>query len=112
MPFNGYAASIAWAKANRPALDAFLSAYQKGVDWFYDPANRKEAVDILVRFAKLDRVDCEQTYDLYQKLKIYDRVGAIAGSGLDNLIRIMKADGDLEGPADLARYADASIVTP
>jgi NitT/TauT family transport system substrate-binding protein len=112
VPFNGYAASIAWAKQNRPALDAFLSAYQKGVDWFYDKANRNEAIDILVKFAKLDRVDCEQTYDLYQQLKIYDRIGAIAGSGLDNLIRIMKADGDLEGSTDLARFADASIVTP
>lgn len=112
VPFNGYATGIQWAKDNRPALDAFLSAYQKGVDWFYDKANRVEAIDILVKFAKLDRADCEKTYDLYQELHIYDRVGAIEGSGLDNLIRIMKADGDLEGSADLARYADTSIVTP
>ena len=112
VPFNGYAVSIAWAKENRKAIDAFLAAYQKSVDWFYEPANRSEAIDILVKYARLDRVDCEQTYDLYQRLRIYDRVGAVEGSGLDNLVRIMKVDGDIEGSTDLARYADASIVTP
>ena len=112
VPFNGYAVSHLWLKTNRPVLDRFLVAYQKGVDWFYDPANRKEAVDILVKYAKLERGECEQTYDLYHELKIFDRVGGIPGSGLDNLIRIMKADGDVEGSADLARFADVSLVTP
>jgi hypothetical protein len=65
-----------------------------------------------VKYAKLDRGECEETYDLYHELKIFDRVGGITGSGLDNLIKIMKADGDVEGSADLARFADVSLVTP
>ncbi len=112
VPFNGYAVSHAWLKNNRPALDGFLVAYQKGVDWFHDPANRAEAVDILVKHAKLDRGECDQTYELYQELKIFDRVGGIPGSGLDNLIKIMKDDGDIDGSADLARFADVSLMTP
>ncbi len=112
VPFNGYAVGHSWLKNNRPALDKFLTAYQKGVDWFHDPANRKEAVDILVKYARLERGECEQTYDLYHELKIFDRVGSIQGSGLDNLIKIMKADGDIEGSAELSRFADASLATP
>ena len=112
VPFNGYAVSKAWAARNRPVIDRFLIAYQKGVDWFYDKANRKEAVDILVKYARLERAECEQTYDLYHELKIFDRVGAIQGSGLDNLIKIMKEDNDVEGTTELARFADLSIVTP
>ena len=112
VPFNGYAVSHVWLKSNRPALDSFLIAYQKGVDWFYNPANRNEAVDILVKYAKLDRGECEQTYALYQELKIFDRIGGIPGSGLDNLIKIMKAEGDIEESADLARFADTSLITP
>jgi ABC-type nitrate/sulfonate/bicarbonate transport system substrate-binding protein len=112
VPFNGYAVSKAWAAKNRPAIDRFLLAYQKGVDWFYDKGNRKEAIDILVKYAKLERSECEQTYDLYQELRIFDRVGAIDGSGLDNLIRIMKEDNDLEGSTELTRFADLALVTP
>lgn len=112
IPFNGYAVSKAWIGKHRLAMDGFLLGYQKGVDWFADKANRTEAIDILVKYAKLAREECEQTYNLYQDLKIFDRVGAVEGSGLDNLIKIMKADSELEGSTNLSRFADLSIVTP
>jgi ABC-type nitrate/sulfonate/bicarbonate transport system substrate-binding protein len=38
-----------WAQANRPRVVAFLRAYLEALDWLYDPANRAEAVAMMVR---------------------------------------------------------------
>ena len=111
-PFTGYAVSLAWARSHRKELGEFLAAYQQGVDFFYDKANRDEAVTIAQKFLKVDRSDVEETYDFYQQLKIFDRVGLIANSGVENLLKILKEFGDVEGSIDVARYFDPSITTP
>ena len=65
------------------------------------------------RFVKKSAQSFEDTFWSGVSLEdLYDRVGAIAGSGLDNLIRIMKDDGDVDGSIDLARFADLSILSP
>lgn len=111
-PFTGYAVSIAWAKRHRDELQGFLAAYQQGVDFFYDKANRDEAISIALKYLKVDRSDVEETWDFYQNLKIFDRVGLVPNSGIENLLKILKEFGDIEGSTDVARYFDASIVTP
>ena len=111
-PFTGYAVSLAWAKGRRDELAAFLAAYQQGVDFFYDKANRDEAISIAQKYLKVDRSDIEETWDFYQGLKIFDRVGLIPNSGVENLLKVLKDLGDIEGSTDLARYYDASMVTP
>lgn len=111
-PFTGYAVSIAWAKQHRAEITSFLAAYQQGVDFFYDKSNRARAVDIAQKYLKVDRADVEETYDFYQGLKIFDRTGLIVNSGIENLLKVLKELGDVDGSIDVARYYDASIVTP
>jgi len=48
-PSGIYAASRAWAAANREALAGFIRAHIAAVDWLLDAANRAEAAAILVR---------------------------------------------------------------
>lgn len=109
-PFSGYSVNTRWAASNKPAIKGFLAAYTKGVDWFYDGANRQEAINLLVKQLKAAPDDVAKTYDFFVKLKLYDREGDVAKSGVENLIRIMKAQGDLEGSGDLSAYYDASLV--
>jgi ABC-type nitrate/sulfonate/bicarbonate transport system substrate-binding protein len=54
-----------WARQNRDALVRFLRAFVDASRWFYDPANRAEAVRILVEESKADPTFAERTYDLY-----------------------------------------------
>ena len=42
------------------ALTAFARNYKRGVRWLYDPANKEQAIDILVKYAKQDRKDVER----------------------------------------------------
>ncbi len=109
-PFSGYSLNTRWASANKPAIKGFLAAYTRGVDWFYDAKNRQEAIDILVKALKADPKDVADTYDFFVKLKLYDREGDIARSGIENLIKIMKDQGDLEGSGDISAYYDASLI--
>ena len=111
-PFTGYAVSLAFASGHRAELADFLAAYQQGVDFFYDRANRDEAIAIAQKYLKVDRSDIEETWDFYQDLKIFDRVGLVAKSGIENLLKVLKELGDIEGSVDVERYHDASIMTP
>jgi NitT/TauT family transport system substrate-binding protein len=109
-PFSTYSANLNWAQNNKDAVGHFLAAYAKGVDWFYDPANRDEAASILISYLKSDPKDVADTYDYFVKLRAYDRVGAVEGSGVENYLVILKRDGDLEGGTDLARFYDPKLV--
>jgi ABC-type nitrate/sulfonate/bicarbonate transport system substrate-binding protein len=109
LPFTGYAANTAWAKAHKPLLLGFLAAVAKGVDWFYQDANRTAEIDILVKESGLSRKDVEATYDYYRALHIFDRKGLIAGSSVGNLLMAMRDIGDFDGSLDVGRFIDPDI---
>ena len=109
MPFTGYAVNTKWAKDNRPAVIAFLTAYQKSVDWFYTDANRAEAVQMLVDETKLPLADAEMTYDYLRSINIFSPKGLVTQEALATLVRAMADEGDLQGTADPARFIDQDI---
>src|SRR6516225_5545849 len=109
-PFSTYSVNLNWAQNNKAAIRRFLAAYAKGVDWFYDRANRDEAISILISYLKSDPRDVADTYDYFLKLHAFDRVGAVEGSGIENYLTILKRDGDLEGGTDLGRFYDPNLV--
>lgn len=109
-PFTGYAVNKAWAKSHKPALGAFLKGYAKGVAWLNEPANRAEAIDILIRRTTAQKEDAEKTYDFFKRLEIYSVDGTIDAKGLGNLLTVMKGLGDLEGNTDVARFYDPTLL--
>jgi len=109
IPFGMLSVNRAWALANKSAVGRFMEGFARGVNWFYDPANREEAIDIFQKISKSDRDDAAKTYDFYIAIKMFDPVGAIASPGLASLLADMKRDGDLEGTTDLARFFDPAL---
>jgi ABC-type nitrate/sulfonate/bicarbonate transport system substrate-binding protein len=109
-PFSTYSANVNWAQNNKGAIRGFLVAYTKGVDWFYERANRDEANSILMSYLRSDPKDVADTYGYFVKLHVFDRIGAVDASGIENYLAILKRDGDLEGGTDLRRFYDASLV--
>ena len=108
-PFSAYSVNLNWARDNKDVIRRFLAAYAKGVDWFYDRANRDEAISILISYLKSDPKDVADTYDFFVKLRAFDRAGAVEGSGVENYLAILKQQGDLEGEANLTRFYDAAL---
>jgi NitT/TauT family transport system substrate-binding protein len=109
-PFSAYSVNVNWARTNKDAIKGFLATYTKGVDWLYDPANRAEAIPILISYLKSDPKDVADTYDFFVKLRAFDRIGTVEGSGVENYLAILKQQGDLEGGTDLARFYDPALV--
>jgi ABC-type nitrate/sulfonate/bicarbonate transport system substrate-binding protein len=109
LPFTGYATNIAWATTRKPLLLGFLNAMAKGVDWFYQNANRTEAIDILVKESSLSRADVEATYDYYRQLHVFDHKGLIESATVANLIKAMQQMDDFDGPRDIGRFVDPDI---
>jgi NitT/TauT family transport system substrate-binding protein len=109
LPFTGYATNIEWATAHKPLLLGFLNAMARGVDWFYQDANRSEAIDILVKESGLSRADVEATYDYYRRLHVFDHKGSIESATVGNLIKAMQQMDDFDGPRDIGRFVDPAI---
>jgi ABC-type nitrate/sulfonate/bicarbonate transport system substrate-binding protein len=110
MPFTGYAVNTRWAKTNRATVVNFFKAYQKAVDWFRDPANREEAIAILIAEAKVDPADAEKTYNFFSSIDVFSPKGIVTPASLATLVKALADDGDLSGSADPARFIDAEIV--
>jgi NitT/TauT family transport system substrate-binding protein len=108
-PFTGYPINLPWAQANKNLVHRFLVAYSKAVDWFYQPQNREGAIASLIHYLKSDYQDAANTYDFYVKLHVFDHTGAVDRSGIENLIAILKKQGDIEGDVTLSRFYDPSI---
>src|SRR5262245_17469399 len=79
IPFTVWGTNMAWAEKNRAALTAFARNYKRGVRWLYDPANKEQAIEILMKYTKQARKDVEDAYD-YQvaKLKLYGLDGDVS----------------------------------
>ncbi len=95
LPFSGGAVNRAWASANKQTLDRFLAAYTRSVVWFQDPANRADAVKIMVEVSKLHQADVEKSYDFLQQRNFYELTGKISKATLGKLVEALKELGDI-----------------
>jgi NitT/TauT family transport system substrate-binding protein len=96
LPFSGTDVSLAYAAAHRDTLVKLLAVIDKSVAWFDDPANRAEAVDILVKEMKSAREPVERSYDYLRKINYFAPTNAISRSRMQNLINAMKSLGDIK----------------
>jgi NitT/TauT family transport system substrate-binding protein len=96
LPFSGTDVSLAYAAAHRDTLLKLLAVIDKSVAWFDDPANRTEAVDILVKEMKSARAPVERSYDFLRKINYFSPTRDISRARIQNLINAMKALGDIK----------------
>jgi NitT/TauT family transport system substrate-binding protein len=103
LPFSGYMVNVSWAKAHPDLVRKFLSGYQEAVDWFYNKANRAEAIAIAVHLTK-DSPDVDgKTYDTLYRLQFFDKTGVITKTRLENLIACVKELGPLDRSVEPAQ---------
>ncbi len=96
LPFSGTVASLTFAAAHRDTLVKLLVVIDKSVAWFDDPANRTEAVDIMVKEMKSARAPVERSYDFLRKIDYFAPTNAISRARMQNLINAMKGLGDIK----------------
>lgn len=100
LPFTATVLSQTWA-AKHPELARGISdAFDDGLKWLDDPANKGEAIDILVK-SGLPQADVVQSYDFMHKIDFWAHDGTVSRKTINHLIEAMRAIGDLDQAIDV-----------
>jgi NitT/TauT family transport system substrate-binding protein len=100
MPFAGISVNTNWAAANKGTAEKLIKAYDGSMAWLYDPKNRDEAVEILMKVSKIKKDDVEKAYDFLIGGKYFEPTGKVSRSKLNKLVDALKSLGDI--PQDFA----------
>ena len=95
MPFAGISVNVNWAKANPGTVGKVIEVYNKSFAWLYDPNNRYEAVQILMKVSKIKQAEVELAYDFLIKGNYFEATGKVSRSKLTRLVDALKELGDL-----------------
>jgi ABC-type nitrate/sulfonate/bicarbonate transport system substrate-binding protein len=80
-----------------------LAAMDESVAWFYDGANREEAIDILAAASKSDRQEVAESYDFLVKLEYFAPTSTIHREPLTNMMKDMANLNDIAAPIPVER---------
>jgi NitT/TauT family transport system substrate-binding protein len=104
IPFACIAVNKTWAAANKRTVEKVIAVYNRSMAWLYDPSNRAEAVDILMKVSKLKREEVDKAYDFLIGGKYFEPAGKVSRRKVGELIGILKSLGDIEGATDVERF--------
>ena len=111
--FLAFTVTKQWLEKNGDVARGFLRAVKRGSDWLHEPANKQEAIDLLVADIKQDRALVEKMYDYYfGTLKPFSRDLSIAPSHLQGVLDAMVEAKELPTPTPpMSQYVDLSYLT-
>ena len=95
LPFSGTVVNNGWAKAHPALLSRVLAAHAKAIAWFYQDANRTEAVKMMVAVSSLKQDEVEKAYDFFRKGKFFEPTGKISRKRLGALVDALASLGDI-----------------
>lgn len=99
IPFTVWGANTAWAAAHRDTLVTFVRDYRRAVAWLYDPANKQQAIDILVKRAHQKPEDSAKAYDyLIAKLRLFGSSGDVPDSVYAKMADGLAEIGTIKAP--------------
>jgi ABC-type nitrate/sulfonate/bicarbonate transport system substrate-binding protein len=84
-------------------LKAFLADFVQGLAWYYDPANREKALDLVAGLTKGSR-DVLGTYFITPRDYYRDPNGCVAVSAVQRPIDAMVEYNLIDKPVDAAKY--------
>ena len=97
------AVSRTWAKNNADTVKAFMRAQAAAIVWLYDPANKDEALKLLIDETKADLSAAQQSYDVYlTKLHIFPTNGCVQPAGFEALINVLSKVNKAVQPGESA----------
>jgi NitT/TauT family transport system substrate-binding protein len=104
LAFSGTVVNKAWAATNADALNRVLAVQRKSTEFLYDPANRADAVRILVAASGQKSDDVEKSYDLFINNKFFDRTGKISRVKLNAVVDALVSLEDIKARGNVERF--------
>jgi ABC-type nitrate/sulfonate/bicarbonate transport system substrate-binding protein len=100
MPFSGVSVNRNWAARNMRTAQAYLAVHGKATAWLEDPANRQEAIDIMIAVSHLAASDVEKAYAFLHDGHFFETTGKISRSKLGKVVEALQELGDI--PASMS----------
>ena len=96
-------------KNNEAAVRAFLADYVQGLEWYYNPANREKAIELISDFTKSPKPVLESYFatprDYYR-----DRKGCVTANVIQKPIDAMVEEKLLDQKVDVSKYLNLSLL--
>jgi ABC-type nitrate/sulfonate/bicarbonate transport system substrate-binding protein len=107
---NNILTDTRWAPQHRATLVRFLRAHIKATKYIYEPANRDQIIDILVKHTRTTPQIGAATYDLYIKQHVIAREAALFEDAIKANFDALIAMGDLIEAPPLDGFIDGSFL--
>ena len=104
LAFSGTVVNRAWAARSADVLKRVIAAQSKSIDYLYDPKNRAEVVNILVKVSGQKPEDVDKSYDFFNKNNFFDRTSKISRAKMNALIDALVGLGDVKAPGNIERF--------
>jgi ABC-type nitrate/sulfonate/bicarbonate transport system substrate-binding protein len=95
MPFSGVSVNRNWAGRNMKTAQTYLAVYSKAILWLEDPANRREAIDIMLAVSSLKPDDVEKSYEFLHRGHFFETTGKISRARLGKVLEALQELGDI-----------------
>ncbi len=84
------AVTRSWAANNSATVKAFMRAQAAAIGWLLEPANKDEAVKLLMEETKSDLVSSNHSYDIYiTKLNMFPKNGCVQSKGFEVMLAML-----------------------
>ncbi|MEJ8570737.1 ABC transporter substrate-binding protein [Microbaculum marinum] len=110
VPYMTWHANRAWAEANPETVKAFIRAHSKAIDFLYDPANREEAIDILVESTQASADEAALTHDLVVEIQGFKEGSEFAMADVEGVIALLADWGDVDATLAADTIGDTSYL--
>lgn len=108
-PFTGLGVNTDWASRNAKTVTAFLAAWKQGIEFLYDPANKQESIDILIKAIGSSPEDTAKTYDYFVRdLKVFRVDLKIPQDSFKRMLDALVGLGELDRVGNPNRFLDMS----
>jgi ABC-type nitrate/sulfonate/bicarbonate transport system substrate-binding protein len=109
--YAGFTVNGRWAEKNEETVVAMMRALVKATRWLHDPANKKEAMAVLVDYFPDWKPSWqEQTYDMLIRQKMLSTDARPNMKGIDNFLKLAVEHGGITSVPPLETWVDRSYV--
>jgi NitT/TauT family transport system substrate-binding protein len=109
LPQTGMQVSRRWAESHKQIARDIIAAVNEGVGWFYDIANRDEAIEIMATAAKASRPEVAESYDFLSRIEFFARSGKVRRTPLVKMMHAMKDMNDIPSLIPVERLVLADV---
>lgn len=96
-----------WAEKNADHMRTYMRALAEASAWIDDPANKQEAIDILVKATKTNQRGAEEAYKvLVEQIHNFPENACIQPEGMALLISKLEQMGDVNGNPPVTKFID------